>query len=44
VAHCYRFDQFDEDRDNVHSGVLDELWAGPKKYKISYKSDNLELA
>ncbi|PYY16277.1 MAG: hypothetical protein DMG60_15465 [Acidobacteria bacterium] len=35
------YDQFDEDGDNVHSGVLDELWAGPKKYKISYKSDNI---
>jgi hypothetical protein len=35
------YDQFDDDGDNVHSGVLDELWAGPKKYKISYKSDNL---
>ncbi|WP_260741242.1 energy transducer TonB [Tunturiibacter lichenicola] len=35
------YDQFDEDGDNVHSGVVDELWANPKKYKISYKSDNL---
>src|SRR5205814_1823380 len=35
------YDQFDEDGDNVHSGVLEEMWAGPKKYKISYKSDTL---
>ena len=35
------YDQFDEDGDNVHSGTVEELWASPKKYKISYKSDNL---
>jgi Gram-negative bacterial TonB protein C-terminal len=35
------YDQFDEDGDNVHSGVFEEFWAGPKKYRISYKSDNL---
>jgi hypothetical protein len=35
------YDQFDEDGDNVHSGVIEELWAGPKKYRISYKSDTL---
>lgn len=35
------YDQFDEDGDNVHSGVLEELWAAPKKYRISYTSDNL---
>lgn len=35
------YDQVDEDGDNVHSGTVEELWAGPKKYKISYKSDNL---
>jgi hypothetical protein len=34
------YDQFDEDGDNVHSGTIDELWTGPKKYKINYKSDN----
>jgi hypothetical protein len=34
------YDQFDRDGDNVHSGVVDELWAGPKSYRISYKSDN----
>jgi hypothetical protein len=35
------YDQFDEDGDNVHSGVYEEYWAGPKKYKRVYKSDNL---
>lgn len=35
------YDQFDEDGDNVHSGVVEEWWAGPKKYKMSYKSDTL---
>ena len=35
------YDQFDEDGDNVHSGVYEEYWAGTKKYKRIYKSDNL---
>jgi hypothetical protein len=35
------YDQFDEDGDNVHSGVYEEYWAGPQKYKRIYKSDNL---
>jgi hypothetical protein len=35
------YDQFDEDGDNVHSGVYEEYWAGEKKYKRIYKSDNL---
>ena len=35
------YDQFDEDGDNVHSGVYEEYWAGAKKYKSVYKSDNL---
>jgi len=35
------YDQFDEDGDNVHSGVYEEFWAGTKKYKRIYKSDNL---
>jgi hypothetical protein len=35
------YDEFDNDGDNVHSGVVEEFWAGPKKYKIIYKSDNL---
>jgi hypothetical protein len=34
------YDQFDEDGDNVHSGVYEEFWAGPKKFKRIYKSDN----
>jgi len=34
------YDQFDEDGDNVHSGVFEEYWVSPKKYKRSYKSDN----
>jgi hypothetical protein len=35
------YDQFDEDGDNVHSGMYEEYWAGAKKYKRIYKSDNL---
>jgi hypothetical protein len=35
------YDQFDEDGDNVHSGVVEEFWAGPKRSKVSFKSDNL---
>lgn len=35
------YDQFDEDGDNVNSGVYDEIWAGPNKYRRSYKSDKL---
>jgi len=35
------YDQFDEDGDNVHSGIYEEYWAGAKKYKRIYKSDNL---
>lgn len=35
------YDQYDEDGDNVHSGVFEEFWAGEKKYKRAYKSDNL---
>lgn len=38
------YDQFDEDGDNVHSGVYEEFWAGPKKFKRIYKSDNLNQA
>jgi hypothetical protein len=33
------YDQFDEDGDNINSGVYEEYWFGPKKYKRSYKSD-----
>jgi len=35
------YDVFDEDGDNIHSGTYEELWAGPKKFKRTYKSDNL---
>lgn len=34
------YDEFDEDGDNVNSGVYDELWVSPKKYRRIYKSDN----
>lgn len=34
------YDQFDEDGDNVHSGVYEEYWVGASKYKRIYKSDN----
>lgn len=34
------YDQFDEDGDNIRSGTFEEFWAGPKKYKRIYKSDN----
>jgi hypothetical protein len=32
------YDKFDEDGDNVDSGTYEELWAGPKKYRLSYTS------
>ena len=35
------FDQFDEDGDKVHSGTIEERWAGPKKNTIAYKTDAL---
>lgn len=35
------YDQFDDDGDNIHSGTFEEFWAGAKKYKTSYQSDNL---
>jgi hypothetical protein len=34
------YDHFDEDGDNVHSGVYEEYWVGAKKYKRIYTSDN----
>jgi hypothetical protein len=34
------YDQYDEDSENVHSGVYEEYWVGAKKYKRAYKSDN----
>jgi hypothetical protein len=36
------YDQFDEDGDDVNSGVYEEFWAGPKKYRRSYKSDSFK--
>jgi len=33
------YDQFDEDGDNVHSGVVEEFWGGPQKSRINFKSD-----
>ena len=33
------YDQFDEDGDNVHSGVYEAYWAGAQKYKRISKSD-----
>jgi len=36
------YDQYDEDGDNVNSGTYEEFWAGPKKYKRIYESDNLK--
>lgn len=38
------YDQFDEDGDNIHSGVYEEYWAGVKKFKRSYKSDDFNQA
>ena len=35
------YDQFDEDGDNVHSGTIEEFYAGPKKYKRILQSDTL---
>lgn len=35
------YEQFDEDGDKVHSGTYEEVWAGPKKYRINYKADDL---
>lgn len=35
------YEQFDEDGDNVHSGTYEELWAGPKRYRASFRSDDL---
>lgn len=35
------YDQFDGDGDNFNSGVLEEFWVGPKKFKRTYTSDKL---
>jgi hypothetical protein len=34
------YEQFDEDGDKIHSGSMDEIWAGPKKFRRTYASDN----
>ena len=34
------YEQFDEDGDKVHSGIYEEYWAGPKRYKRTYKADD----
>jgi hypothetical protein len=36
------YDRFDGDGDNFDSGVLEEFWAGPKKFKRTYKSEKLD--
>jgi len=35
------YDQFDEDGDNVHSGVVEEFWGGPQRSRTNFKSDEL---
>jgi len=35
------YDQFDGDGDNVHSGVVEEFWGGPRRSRIDFKSDDL---
>jgi len=35
------YDQFDEDGDNVHSGVVEEFWGDPQRARINFKSDEL---
>jgi len=32
------YDKFDEDGDNVDSGTYEELWIGPKQYRLTYTS------
>ena len=34
------WDQFDSDGDNVHSGAIEEFYAGPKRYRIVFKGDS----
>ena len=34
------YDQFDEDGDNVHSGVFEEFWFADDKFKRIYKADD----
>ena len=33
--------EFDKDGNKVHSGILEEFWSGPKRSRISLKSDQL---
>lgn len=33
------YDQFDEDGDNVHSGIVEEFWGGPQRWRLNFKSD-----
>jgi hypothetical protein len=35
------YQELDSHEGKVHNGVFDEIWAGPTKYRASYKSDNL---
>jgi hypothetical protein len=35
------YDQFNDHGDKVHSGVVEERWAAPRKYTVTYKSDTL---
>ncbi len=37
----FTWDQFDEDGDNIHSGVYEEFYANPKKYRRIYSGDTL---
>lgn len=34
------WDQFDNEGDKVHSGTIEELYAGPKHYRIVFKGDS----
>ena len=36
------YDQFDVDGHNVHRGTIEEYYFGPKKYRLSYSSDELQ--
>jgi hypothetical protein len=36
------YDQYDEDGDNVHSGIYEEYWTGSTKYKRIYKADDFD--
>jgi hypothetical protein len=36
------YDQFDEHGDRIHSGTVEEYYFNPKKYRLSYSSDELK--